>query len=113
LGMEQRHRQQNEELKSKHATELGALSDELAQRDQELAGARAPISKLEGELLQSVQKGEDLGEQPTAARGESAARNTRPGGQGARPRNATPGWASRRPRSRIGSGRTPASRIRF
>jgi hypothetical protein len=58
--MEQRHKAQTEELKSKHVTELGALSDELSQRDQDVAAARGQIAKLENDLLESMARGEDL-----------------------------------------------------
>jgi CheY-like chemotaxis protein len=76
-GMEQRHKAQQEELKNKHATEVAALSDELAQRDQELSAARTQIGKLENELLEAMGKGEDLEKRLQTALADIDSRNGR------------------------------------
>jgi CheY-like chemotaxis protein len=76
-GMEQRHKSQQEELKNKHATEVAALSDELAQRDQELSAARTQIGKLENELLEAMGKGEDLEKRLQGAMADIDSRNAR------------------------------------
>jgi CheY-like chemotaxis protein len=50
VGMEERHKATVDDMKSLHSTEVSALSDELAQRHQDLEVARTHLARLEEEL---------------------------------------------------------------